>query len=106
MWIVYKWNANRTIHQRIFKIKNSSPTSVYATLKKALQAEHRFKKPFVEFTFKEILEMYESQHSRSTVSIQNQNVILKHATRWFIASGFTKSTINNKNTWQMIKDMI
>ena len=72
--------------------------SVYATLKKALQAECRFKKLFVEFTFKEILEMYESQHSRSTVSIQNQNVILKHAIRWFVASGFTKSTINNKNT--------
>lgn len=70
-------------------------TSVYATLKKALQAEHRFKKPFVEFTSKEILEMYKSQHSRSIVSIQNQNVILKHATRWFIASGFTKSTTNN-----------
>lgn len=72
-----------------------SPTSVNATLKKVLQAEEIFCKPFTEFSQQEILEMYKKQRSRSSVSIQNQNVILKHATRWFIATEQTKNRINN-----------
>ena len=72
-----------------------SPTSVHATLKKALIAEEIFKKPFTEFTKEEILQMYEKQHSRSAVSLQNQNVILKHAVKWLIATSNVTSDINN-----------
>jgi hypothetical protein len=72
-----------------------SPTSVHATLKKALIAEEIFKKPFTEFTKEEILQMYQKQHSRSAVSLQNQNVILKHAAKWLIATSDATSGINN-----------
>lgn len=72
-----------------------SSTSVHATLKKALAAEEIFKKPFSEFTKEEILEMYKKQNSRSSVSLQNHNVILKHAVRWLIATNNTLSNINN-----------
>ena len=58
-----------------------SPTSVHATLKKAIAAEEIFKKPFSSFSTEEILQMYKNEKSRSTVSLQNQNVILKHATK-------------------------
>ena len=58
-------------------------TTVRATLNRAVEFEHKFNKPFYQFTTDEALKMYESIHTISVVSLQNSNLVLKHATRWF-----------------------
>lgn len=58
--------------------------TVRATLNRALEFEHRFKKPFYEFTIEEITEMYKSMHTISDRSLQNTNLTLKHASRWMV----------------------
>lgn len=58
-------------------------TTVRATLNRAVEFEYKFNKPFYQFTTDEALEMYESIHTISVVSLQNSNLVLKHATRWF-----------------------
>lgn len=59
-------------------------TTVRATLNRALEFEHRFNKPFHEFTVEEISKMYKSMHTISDRSLQNANLSLKHAARWMI----------------------
>lgn len=56
--------------------------TVRASLNRALEFERKFQKPFYEFTVDEILEMYKSMHAISDRSLQNNNLTLKHATRW------------------------
>ena len=58
-------------------------TTTRATLNRAVGFEHRFNKPFYQFTTDEALEMYRSVHAISVVSLQNNNLVLKHAARWF-----------------------
>ena len=58
-------------------------TTTRATLNRAAGFEHRFGKPFYQFTTEEALEMYKSIHAISVVSLQNSNLVLKHAARWF-----------------------
>ena len=58
-------------------------TTTRAVLNRAVGFEKRFGKPFYEFTTDEALEMYESAHAISTVSLQNTNLVLKNASRWF-----------------------
>lgn len=58
-------------------------TTVRATLNRAVEFEYEFNKPFYQFTTDEALSMYESIHAISVVSLQNSNLVLKHATRWF-----------------------
>jgi hypothetical protein len=58
-------------------------TTVRAVLNRAVEFEHKFRKPFYEFTTEEALEMYESAHAISVVSLQNMNLLLKNASRWF-----------------------
>jgi hypothetical protein len=58
-------------------------TTTRATLNRAVEFEHKFNKPFYQFTTEEALEMYKSVHAISVVSLQNNNLVLKHATRWF-----------------------
>ena len=58
-------------------------TTTRATLNRACEFEHRFNKPFYQFTTDEALEMYKSIHAISVVSLQNNNLVLKHAARWF-----------------------
>jgi hypothetical protein len=58
-------------------------TTARATLNRAVGFEHKFGKPFYQFTTDEALEMYESAHTISAVSLQNSNLVLKHAVRWF-----------------------
>lgn len=58
-------------------------TTTRATLNRAVEFENRFNKPFYQFTTEEALEMYESVHAISVVTLQNNNLVLKHATRWF-----------------------
>lgn len=57
-------------------------TTVRATLKRAVEFEHKFQKPFYEFTIEEIMEMYKAAHAISDRSLQNTNLTLKHAARW------------------------
>ena len=58
-------------------------TTTRATLNRAVGFEHKFNKPFYQFTTEEALEMYRSVHAISVVSLQNNNLVLKHAARWF-----------------------
>lgn len=58
-------------------------TTTRATLNRAVGFEHKFNKPFYKFTTEEALEMYKSAHAISVVSLQNSNLVLKHAARWF-----------------------
>ena len=57
-------------------------TTIRAILNRALEFEHKFKKPFYEFTIEEIMEMYKSTHAISDRSLQNTNLTLKHMARW------------------------
>ena len=59
-------------------------TSVRAVLNRALEFEQKFQKAFYEFTIDEVVEMYKSAHAISDRSLQNVNLILKHAARWMI----------------------
>lgn len=58
--------------------------SVRATLNRALEFEKKFQKAFYEFSEDEILEMYKSINAISIRSIQNINLVLKHAARWML----------------------
>ena len=58
-------------------------TTARAALNRAIEFEHKFNKPFYLFTTEEVLEMYESAHAVSVVSLQNTNLLLKNASRWF-----------------------
>lgn len=58
-------------------------TTTRAVLNRALEFEDRFDKPFYKFTTDEALEMYESANAISVVSLQNTNLLLKNASRWF-----------------------
>ena len=58
--------------------------SVRAILNRALEFEQKFQKAFYEFTEDEVLEMYKSSHAISDRSLQNTNLVLKHAARWMI----------------------
>lgn len=58
-------------------------TTTRAILNRAVGFEKKFRKPFCQFTTEEALEMYESAHAVSVVSLQNTNLLLKNASRWF-----------------------
>lgn len=62
-------------------------STVRATLNRAVEFEYKFNKPFYQFTTEEALEMYKSIHAISAVSLQNNNLILKHAAKWFSYNG-------------------
>lgn len=57
-------------------------TSVRSVLKRAQEFERKFKKPFYKFTKDDALKMFSETGAVSIVSLQNQNVILKHACNW------------------------
>ena len=73
-------------------------TSVRSVLKRAQDFEHKFKKPFYQFTKDEALKMFSETGAVSIVSLQNQNVILKHACNW---KKYTNS-INVTNIFETI----
>ena len=59
-------------------------TSVRAILRRAVEWEKQFNKAFYEFKKEEALEMFKSAHAISVVSLQNANLTLKHAARYFL----------------------
>jgi hypothetical protein len=78
-------------------------TTVRATLNRAVEFESKFEKPFYQFTTEEALEMYRSIHTISVVSLQNSNLVLKHAARWF-AHQYKKSIANTYE--EMTKELL
>ena len=78
-------------------------TTVRATLNRAVEFESKFGKPFYQFTTEEALEMCKSVHAISVVTLQNNNLVLKHATRWF-AYKYNKEVA--KTYEEMTKDML
>ena len=77
--------------------------TVRASLNRALEFEKKFKKPFYEFTVDEILEMYKSMHAISDRSLQNTNLILKHAARWMVdKKGLTIQSVYENITKELI----
>ena len=58
--------------------------STRATLNRALEYEKKFQKPFYEFTHDEIKTMYKAVDAVSVRSLQNINLTLKHAARYFL----------------------
>lgn len=58
-------------------------TSVRAILKRAVGWEKSYDKAFYDFNKEEALAMFKSAHAISVVSLQNANLTLKHAARYF-----------------------
>lgn len=82
-------------------------TSVRAILNRALEFERKFKKPFYQFTADEVLEMYKSAHAISIRSLQNVNLILKHAARWILdKQGTGIENVYDNITKELIQDCI
>ena len=78
-------------------------TTTRATLNRAVEFEYKFNKPFYQFTTEEALEMYASVHAISVVTLQNNNLVLKHAARWF-AYKYNKEVNNTYE--EMTKDQL
>ena len=77
--------------------------SVRAILYRALEYERKFNKSFDQFTQDEVLQMYKSIRAISTRSLQNYNLVLKHAARWILDQ--QKKTLQNIYD-DITKDMI
>lgn len=58
-------------------------TSVRAILRRAVEWENKFDKVFYDFNKEEALAMFKSAHAISVVSLQNANLTLKHAARYY-----------------------
>ena len=78
-------------------------TTTRATLNRAVEFEYKFNKPFYQFTTEEALGMYQSVHAISVVTLQNNNLVLKHAARWFAYQ--YKKEVNNTYE-EMTKDQL
>ena len=78
-------------------------TTARAALNRAIEFENRFNKPFYLFTKEEALEMYESAHAVSVVSLQNTNLLLKNASRWFC---YKKNDVLDSVYERITKDML
>ena len=78
-------------------------TTTRAVLNRAVEFEYKFNKPFYQFTTEESLEMYKSVHAISVVTLQNHNLVLKHAVRWFVYQ-YKKEVSNTYE--EMTKDQL
>ena len=81
--------------------------SVRATMNRALEFEKKFNKAFYEFTEDEVIEMYKEVDAISIRSLQNINLILKHAARWILYN--QKKDIGNiydRVTKDLIRDCV
>lgn len=78
-------------------------TTTRAALNRAIEFEERFGKPFYQFTTEEALEMYESAHAISVVSLQNTNLLLKNASRWM---RYQQGDITDSAYEKITKDML
>lgn len=67
-----------------FRSRVVSTTMCNAIMNRALQNEQVFKKAFYAFTKEEIMQMYTNAKVKSNRTLQNWNLTLKHASRWFL----------------------
>lgn len=67
-----------------FRSRVVSTTMVRAVMKRALDNEAVFKKPFYDFTKENIMRMYTVANVKSNRTLQNWNLTLKHASLWFL----------------------
>ena len=82
-------------------------TTIRAILNRALEFEHKFKKPFYEFTIEEIMEMYKSTHAISDRSLQNTNLTLKHMARWMVdAKGLSIQSQYEDMTKELMQECV
>ena len=73
-------------------------TTVRAALNKFIEFEDKFRKSFYEFSEEEALKVFTSFHAISIISLQNTNLLLKHASRWMI----DKKKLNIKSIYEDI----
>ena len=81
------YTSESQIEEFLVEYKRSrvfAETSVRAILKRAVEWEKKNRKAFYEFDKAEALEMFKSAHAISVVSLQNANLTLKHASRYFL----------------------
>lgn len=79
--------TNSKIEEFLSEYKRSrviAEASTRATLNRALEYEQKFQKPFYEFAENEIQTMYKAVDAISIRSLQNINLTLKHAARYFL----------------------
>lgn len=82
-------------------------TTTRAALNRAIEFEEKFEKPFYQFTKEEALEMYESAHAISVVSLQNINLLLKNASRWFqYRNGNIIDSVYEKITKELLSKVV
>jgi hypothetical protein len=67
-----------------FRSRVVSTTMVKAVMNRALGNERIFGKPFYDFTKENIIEMYSAAKTKSSRTLQNWNLTLKHASAWFL----------------------
>lgn len=70
---------------------------------RAVEYEGFFDKPFYYFTTEEALEMFKNVHAISVNSLQNMNLLLKNASKWFL---FNKGKSIDNVYEQMTKDIL
>ena len=70
--------------EEYFRSRVVSTTMVNAVLNRAISNEFKYKKAFYEFTKEEVLQMYTAAKVKSNRTLQNWNLTLKHASRWFL----------------------
>jgi hypothetical protein len=81
-----------------FRSRVISTTMVNAVMNRALESEKIFKKPFYSFTRDEIMQMYTEAKAKSSRTLQNWNLTLKHAARWFL----DKQGLSTDNEYETI----
>ena len=69
-----------------FRSRVVSATMVNAVINRAVENERKFQKAFYDFTKEEALQMYTEAKTKSDRTLQNWNLTLKHASRWFLHS--------------------
>lgn len=100
------YTSEREVEDFLVEYKRSKviiETTARAALNRAIEFEHRFNKPFYLFTTEEALEMYESAHAVSVVSLQNTNLLLKNASRWFC---YKKNDVLDSAYEKITKDLL
>lgn len=77
-------NQKEEFLKEYFRSRVVSTTMCNAIMNRALQNEQVFKKTFYTFTKEEIMQMYTNAKVKSNRTLQNWNLTLKHASRWFL----------------------
>lgn len=67
-----------------FRSRVVSTSMVNAVMNRAIENERVFGKHFYQFSKEEIMQMYTEAKTKSNRTLQNWNLTLKHASRWFL----------------------